>query len=113
MMSGMLAVLSMTVLSHGSLGRPHVVAVGYGLFVWTYSTLIQDFVQSIVGWNHSLALLNYVREFLYLAVLVYWMIVFWNSEKPRPPLTPEVIAYMNALHHQITSDLTRIGEPVE
>lgn len=107
----MLTVLATTVVSHGSLGRPHLVAVSRGLLVWSFSQLLLDFVHSIVGWNHNLQVLDYIREFLYLGVELYWVVVFWNPEKPRPPLPPEAIAFMEALHDQVKSDLQRLGEP--
>ena len=107
----MLTVLGTTVVSHGSLGRPHLVAITRGLTVWSFSGLIFYFVQSIVGWGNSLHQLEYVRKFLYMAVEVYWIVIFWIPEKPRPPLSPEVIAFMEALHNQIKSEVESLRPP--
>ena len=107
----MLTVLVSTVVSHGSLARPHLVAIIRGLIVWSYSGLIFFFVQSIVGWGTSLHQLEYVRKFLYTAVQVYWIVTFWSPEKPRPPLSPEAIAFMKALHDQIKSEYKSLRPP--
>lgn len=107
----MLTVLATTVVSHGSLGRPHLVAISRGLIVWSYSGLIFYFVQSIVGWGTSLHKLEYVRKLLYVTVEVYWIVIFWKPEKPRPPLSPDAIAFMQALHNQIKSELESLRSP--
>ncbi len=106
----MLAVLATTLVSHGSLGRPHLVAISRGLIIWSFSGLISAFVQSIVGWNHHTEILNYIQEFLYVGVEVYWIVVFWSPEKQRPPLPPEAIAFMQALHNQVQLDIQDLGD---
>ena len=102
---GMIAVIYFLTVNYG-LGRPHAFALAQGLFVSYYSVLLLDLAHAIVGWNRHVVAINYARESLYLAVLIYWTVRFWTSEKKPPPLSPAVIAFMNALHDQVKSDIS-------
>jgi hypothetical protein len=43
--------------------------------------------------------------FVSLAALGYWMVQFWLEEPARQPLSPELRAYIEALHQRVKSNL--------
>jgi len=43
-----------------------------------------------------------------IAVTVYWIVQFWLEEPARQPISPELQAYIEALHQRIKNDLDRI-----
>jgi hypothetical protein len=47
--------------------------------------------------------------FAYLAALGYWMVQFWLEEPVRQPISPQLRAYIQALHQQIKNDLDTVG----
>ena len=91
--------------------RSYVFALAGGFFVWTFSSLLEEFGHAIFGWNHEFIIFVHIRHGVYLLVLVYWIAVFWLPEKVRAPLSPEMNAYLIALHERVQYDLKSIDGP--
>ena len=91
--------------------RSHVVALGQGIFIWAFIALLEDFAHVALGWDREFAVFVHVRMFVYLCVLVYWMVAFWLPEEVRAPLSPEMKAYLVALHERVKYDRTSITGP--
>lgn len=91
--------------------RSHVIALGQGLTIWAFSSLLEDFGRVLYGWNAQFVIFSQVRMFVYLAVLGYWMVAFWRPEQERAPLSAEMSAYLVALHRSVEYDLSRIDGP--
>lgn len=91
--------------------RTHSVGLGVGVFIWSYSVLLNDLAHAITRWNSHLILIGYLREFTYLGALLYLVLVFWRKETTRPPLSPEMMRYMSFLHNQVEVDLGRLEGP--
>jgi hypothetical protein len=45
--------------------------------------------------------------FAYLTTLSYWIVQFWLEEPVRRPISPELRAYIEALHERVKIDLDR------
>ncbi len=111
LMCGTLVAVSIVATSfHLHRGR-HTVALVYGLFVLSYSVLLQDLAQVIVGWDRQIASVDHIVMVLYLAVIVYWAVTFWKPEQQQEPPPPEMIAHMIALHEQVKVDLIKFKVP--
>ncbi len=82
-----------------------IFAVGQGLFLWSFIALLGDLAHTALGWNRDSVVLDHIRMFGYLAVLGFWSIVFWQPEKERADLSPEIRAYLLAAHEQLEYDL--------
>ena len=85
--------------------RNRVVAIGQGIAIWAFISLIEEFGHVVLGWNHDFIVLVHARMFIYLLVLVYWVYVFWQVEEVRAPLSPQMRAYLVALHRRVQYDL--------
>ncbi len=82
------------------------VAVAQGLSLWALIALIEDLGHVALGWNHHFVFLVNVRMFAYLAMLGYWITVFWlpyRKEAKAP--TEEQMAMLMSLHQQVQSDI--------
>ncbi len=84
--------------------RSQVYAVGQGLFLWSSIALLGDVAHTALGWNREFVVLDHVRMFAYLAVVVFWGITFWFPEKERAELSPEIRAYLVAAAARLEYD---------
>ncbi len=91
--------------------RSHAVAISQGIALWAFVSLLEEFGHVIFGWDRQFMVLVYVRMFVYLAVLVYWIGAFWLPEKARAPLSPEMNAYLLALRERVQYDLKSSDRP--
>ena len=91
--------------------RSYVIAFGQGITIWAFTSLLEDFGRMIYGWNAQFVVFAHVRMLVYLAVLGYWMVAFWQPEQERAPLSAEMTAYLVALHRSVEYDLSRIDGP--
>ncbi len=90
--------------------RSHVVALSQGLTLWALLTLGSNVLHVVAGWKHDFALYDGIREFAYLAALVFWIVSFWLPETERAPLSPAMEVYLLALHRQVHYDLEKIRQ---
>jgi hypothetical protein len=81
--------------------RSQVFAIGQGLFLWAFISLLGDVGHTALGWNRDFILFDYVRMFTYLAVLLFWNITFWLPERERAELSPDIRAYLVAAHERL------------
>jgi hypothetical protein len=91
--------------------RSHVVALGEGLFVWAFVALLEDFAHAALGWDREFVVFVHIRMLVYLAVLLYWMVLFWLPERVRKPLSPEMMSYLGSLHDRVKYDVNRLNGP--
>ncbi len=85
--------------------RNRVVAIGQGIAIWAFVSLVEELGHVILGWDREFVVLVHARMLVYLLVLAYWVNAFWRSEKIRAPLSPEMTAYLVALHRRVQYDL--------
>jgi hypothetical protein len=62
-------------------------------------------LHSYFGIHHYYRDLEHVRMIVFDAVLCYWMVQFWLKEPVRQPISPELRAYIEALHLRIKNNL--------
>lgn len=91
--------------------RSYVVALGSGFAVWACVALMQDFARAALGWDRDFVALGHIGMVVYLLVLVYWIVMFWLPERARAPLSPEMQAYLLALHDRVHYDLHGVDGP--
>ena len=91
--------------------RSYVVAIGQGIAITAFSALLEEFAHVILGWEREFVVFSYLRMAVYLSVLGFWVVTFWLPEKARAPLSPEMSAYLVALHRRVQYDLTSVDGP--
>jgi hypothetical protein len=101
----LIAVLTRTSKSLGLGWRNHVMALGNGLTAWAVAAILVDGLHGYLGAERYFTLLEHARMFVSLAALGYWMVQFWLEEPARQPLSPELRAYIEALHQRVKSNL--------
>jgi hypothetical protein len=105
----LIAVVTRTSKSLGLGWRNHVMALGNGWTAWAVVAILVDGLHSYYGAELYFRELEHVRMFAYLAALGYWMVQFWLEEPARQPISPELSAYIQALHIRIKNDLDTLG----
>lgn len=63
--------------------RSHVLNLGQGLTAWAFVSLLEDFGHVALGWNRQFIVFVHLRMLIYLAVLIYWIVIFWQRETSR------------------------------
>jgi hypothetical protein len=101
----LIAVVTRTSKSLGLGWRNHVMALGNGWTAWAVVAILVDGLHSYFGAELYFRQLEHARMFAYLAVLGYWMVQFWLEEPARQPISPQLRAYIQALHERIKNDL--------
>jgi hypothetical protein len=89
----------------------HILAILQGWFAWSFIALLEEFGHAILGWNREFVALVHIRMSVYLLVLIYWIWSMWLPEKARAPLSPEMNAYLLALHKRVQYDLNKLDGP--
>jgi hypothetical protein len=105
----LIAVVTRTSRSLGLGWRNHVMALGNGLTAWAVVATLVDGMHSFFGAERYFRELGYVRMFVYLGVAGYWIVQFWLEEPARQPISPELRAYIEALHHRVKNELDTLG----
>jgi hypothetical protein len=105
----LIALVTRTSKSLGLGWRNHVMALGNGWTVWAVAAILVDGLHSYFGAELYFRPLEHARMIVYLAVLSYWMVQFWLEEPARQPISPELRAYIEALHQRIKNDLDTLG----
>ena len=90
--------------------RNQVFAIGQGLFLWAFISLLGEVAHTALGWNREFIALDYFRMVTYLLVLGFWSVTFWLPEKVRAELSPEIRAYLLAAHHRLDYDRSGLGK---
>ena len=89
--------------------RSYAFGLGGGLFIWAFSSLLAEFGHALFGWDGQFKAFVYLREIVYLLVLLYWIILFWRPEKAQAALSPKMKAYLLALHAKVQYDSEESG----
>jgi len=105
----LIAVVTRTSKSLGLGWRNHVMALGNGWTAWAVVAILVDGLHSYFGAHRYFGELDYARMFVYLAVLGYWTVQFWLEEPARKPISPQLQAYILALHERIKNDLDTVS----
>jgi hypothetical protein len=101
----LIAVVTRTSKSLGLGWRNHVMALGNGWTAWAVAAILVDGLHGYLGAERDFTALEHARMFVYLAALGYWAVQFWLEEPARQPLSPELRAYIEALHERIQGNL--------
>ncbi len=88
--------------------RSQVFAVGQGLFLWAFISLLIDVAHVALGWTREFITLDHILMFTYLIVIGYWSVTFWFPEKARAELSPEIRAYLLATRRRLDYDLDSV-----
>jgi hypothetical protein len=105
----LIAVVTRTSKSLGLGWRNHVMALGNGWTAWAVVAILVDGLHSYFGAERYFRELEHLRMFAYLVALGYWAVQFWLEEPARQPISPELRAYIQALHQRIKNDLDTLG----
>ena len=106
----LIAVVTRTSRDLGLGWRNHVMALGNGWTAWAVTAILVDGLHSYFGAERYFSELEHVRMLVFLVALGYWGIQFWLEEPVRRPISPELSAYIQALHQSVKNDLD-IFEP--
>lgn len=101
----LIAVVTRTSKSLGLGWRNHVMALGNGWTVWVVVAILVEGLHCNFGTQHYYKELDDAKVIVYLIVLAYWTVQFWLEEPVRQPISPELRAYIEALHHRIKNNL--------
>jgi hypothetical protein len=105
----LIAVVTRTSKSLGLGWRNHVMALGNGWTAWVVVAILVDGLHSYFGAQRYFSELDHMKMLAYLAALGYWVVQFWLEEPARQPISPQLSAYIQALHQSIKNDLDRVG----
>lgn len=101
----LIAIVTRTSRSLGLGWRNHVMALGNGWTAWAVAAILVDGLHSYFGAERYFSELEHARMIVYLAVLGYWAVQFWQEEPARQPISPQLSAYIQDLHRRIKKDL--------
>jgi hypothetical protein len=71
--------------------------------------ILVDGLHSFPGMQSYFTVLEYVKMSAYLVALSYWIVQFWLEEPARQPISPQLSAYIQALHKSVKNDLDRLS----
>lgn len=86
--------------------RSHVMSLGEGLAAWAAIAVLGDVAHFATGWRKELLIFDQTRMYVYLGVLFFWTVSFWQPEQEQVLPPPEVDEYISALHQQVRRDMT-------
>jgi len=89
----------------------HVMGLGQGLLAWAGVAVVIDALHNLLGRYRWYSNLEDVRSIVWIAAVMYWIVIFWRPQKERLPLSPEMQKYLVDLHSQVGYDLSRTEKP--
>ena len=105
----LLALVTRTAKSLGLGWRNHVMALSNGWTAWVVVAILVEGLHNYSGMTRYYGELAHALMLVYLAVVVYWIVQFWLEEPARQPISPELRAYIQALHEQVENDLETLS----
>ena len=90
--------------------RSHVMILGEGLAAWASIAVLGDVAHFATGWHKELSIFDQTRMYVYLGVLLFWIVSFWQPEREQTQPPPEMDEYLSAVHQQVRRDLTTFGK---
>jgi hypothetical protein len=88
--------------------RSHVMAVGQGLTIWTGVMVVTTALQSFLGTQHLYRHLEHLHGLAYIGATSWMSFQLWIPEPERQPISPDLHAYILALHRKVEYDLRRL-----
>ena len=94
--------------SQGIHWRSHVMSIGYGLMVWAVFGLVLGLLHGYWGRHVHYLDIEYVRMFVYLSILVYWMVALWRNEPEKELPTSEMREAILHITDKVSYDLAKV-----
>ncbi|MGD0830420.1 MAG: hypothetical protein ABR907_05710 [Terracidiphilus sp.] len=88
--------------------RNHVMALGNGIGFLSIVGVVLDGLHGYYGLRHYHEI-EQIGLFLALGMAIYWAFQFWQEEPARKPISPELRAYIEALHERVKNNLDTLG----
>ena len=88
--------------------RSHVMTLGAGLAAWAVIAVVGDVAHFANGWRKDFFIFDQIRMYVYLGVLFFWVVSFWQSEEEQAQAPPELDEFILGLHRQVRRDLTML-----
>jgi len=88
--------------------RSHVMSIGYGLMVWAVVALIIGILHGYWGTSSHYLGIEYLRMFVYLSILCYWIVALWRDEPQKGPLSPEIHDAILQVADRVSYDLAEV-----
>lgn len=85
----------------GLVWRNHIMGLATGLAVWAVVDFFVEGAYSHWGPIWHGIVLDRIRILVYLAAVIYWIIIFWLPEPENRTLSPEMQSYLSALRKQM------------
>lgn len=108
-LSELVTVLLLTSNRLGLGWRNHVMALANGWGISAAIGIVVNGLHGYLGMQHGYDALDQVAEFAFPIVYAYWIIQFWREEPARRPLSPELSAYILALHESVKNNLDTVN----
>jgi hypothetical protein len=86
----------------------HVMGLGNGLFFWALVAVAVDALHDVLGSDRWVVTMYNVKGLVWIAATIYWVISFWQPQRERLPLSPEMQQYLVNLHRRVQQDLSKI-----
>ncbi len=86
--------------------RSQVMTLGAGLAAWAVIAVTGDVAHFANGWRKELLIFDQIRMYVYLGVLLFWIVSFWQPAEEQAPAPPGLNDYLLGLHRQVRQDLT-------
>jgi hypothetical protein len=88
--------------------RSHVMSIGYGLMAWAIITIAIGILHGYWGMESHYVGIEYVRMFVYLSILCYWMVALWRDEPEKEQVPPEMRDAILHLTDKVSYDLAKV-----
>lgn len=88
--------------------RSHVMSIGYGLMVWAVFGLLLGLLHGYWGRYVYYLDIEYVRMFVYLSILVYWIVALWRNEPEKESPSPEMRNAILQMTDKVSYDLAQV-----
>ena len=88
--------------------RSHVMTLGAGLAAWAVIAVVGDVAHFANGWRKDFFIFDQIRMYVYLGVLFFWVVSFWQSEEEQTQAPAELDEFILGLHRQVRRDLTML-----
>lgn len=90
--------------------RNHVFALVLGSSFLSIAAIVVDLLHDYYGDHLDFGTLENMYTLVIFPVVLYWMVQFWKDEPARRELSPDMRAYILALHERVKKDVDRLAE---
>lgn len=105
----LIIVLLLTSSRLGLAWRNHVMALATGLGVTAAVGSVINGLHGLLGVHRAYIVLEQIGQFAFPLIFLYWIVQFWREEPARRPLSPELSAYILALHESVKNNLDTVN----